>query len=611
MTELPRIFSETLPGVRFHSSARWADYTSMGAGLAGFFLAEPDSMDDLFSVIAICRKRRIPVFPLGAGTNLIGSDSPLEICFLKLGNKFREVEIAGNRIAAGAGAKLSVLLDFAAEHGFGGAAGLGGIPGTVGGAIRMNAGANGSEIADFLVEVEYVSAGTLHRVPVKRDEWRYRTSPLPEDCVVTKAFFRFFPREPEAERGLLAKERRRRALVTPRERSAGSVFRNPAPGLPAGRLLERQGAKSFACGELRVSPEHANWIVNHSKQVSESDCAALASRMALAVRTGCGVVLNMELRFVNMETKKTAEAARPLNILVLKGGTSAERKVSLISGAAVADALRKGGHHVEEYDIAELKITDAMRKADVVYPVLHGGFGEDGTIQKMLEDAGIKFVGSGSQACRDIMDKIASKRIMDANGIRNPKSAVVDSLDAPFPKELGLPLIVKPPMEGSTFGLSLVNSEAEWRAALELSFKYGHPALVEQYIDGVESTVGVLNGKALPLVEIRYPGKLYDYDAKYTHAHGETQYICPPTGISESAQKEAQELAVKYSRAVNARDMIRVDVLISRKDDSVWVLEGNALPGCTPSSLLPKAAATAGISFVEMCCMLACAAVER
>ena len=253
----------------------------------------------------------------------------------------------------------------------------------------------------------------------------------------------------------------------------------------------------------------------------------------------------------------------------------------------------------------------AMRKADVVYPVLHGGFGEDGTIQKMLEDAGIKFVGSGSQACRDIMDKIASKRIMDANGIRNPKSAVVDSLDAPFPKELGLPLIVKPPMEGSTFGLSLVNSEAEWRAALELSFKYGHPALGEQYIDGVESTVGVLNGKALPLVEIRYPGKLYDYDAKYTHAHGETQYICPPTGISESAQKEAQELAVKYSRAVNARDMIRVDVLISRKDDSVWVLEGNALPGCTPSSLLPKAAATAGISFVEMCCMLACAAVER
>ena len=188
---------------------------------------------------------------------------------------------------------------------------------------------------------------------------------------------------------------------------------------------------------------------------------------------------------------------------------------------------------------------------------------------------------------------------------------MVDSLDAPFPEELGLPLIVKPPMEGSTFGLSLVSTESEWRAALELSFKYGHPALVEQYIDGVESTVGVLNGKALPLVEIRYPGKLYDYDAKYTHAHGETQYICPPTGISEVAQKEAQELAVKYSRAVNARDMVRVDVLISRKDDSVWVLEGNALPGCTPSSLLPKAAATAGISFVEMCCMLAAAAAER
>ena len=128
----------------------------MGAGLAGFFLAEPDSMDDLFSVIAVCRKRNIPVFPLGAGTNLIGSDSPLEICFLKLGNDFRKMEIVENQIVAGAGTKLSALLDFAAEHGFGGAAGLGGIPGTVGGAIRMNAGACGCEIADFLSGVEYV-----------------------------------------------------------------------------------------------------------------------------------------------------------------------------------------------------------------------------------------------------------------------------------------------------------------------------------------------------------------------------------------------------------------------------------------------------------------------
>lgn len=584
----------------------------MGAGLAEFFLAEPDSMDDLFSVIAVCRGAGVPVFPLGAGTNLIGSDSPLNICFLKLGTAFRTARLDGVEIHAGAGMKLSALLDFAAGRGFGGAAGLGGIPGTVGGALRMNAGANGLEIAGFLSEFEYVQGGVLRRCAVRREEWRYRTSPLPEDCVVTGAVFRFAPVDPETERALLAQERRRRAAVTPRGRSAGSVFRNPSSSLPAGRLLERAGAKGLVRGGLIVSPEHANWIVNHSKQVSESDCAALASRMALMVRAGCGIVLNMELRFVNMETKKRTEASfRPLNILLLKGGTSAEREVSLISGAAVAGALREAGHNVTEYDITELKVTDAMRAADVVYPVLHGGFGEDGRLQRMLEDAGLKFVGSGSAACVDIMDKIASKKIMDRHGIRNPESIVVDDPDAPFPAGLGLPLIVKPPKEGSTFGLSLVSSEAEWRDALKLSFEHGRPALVEQYIDGVESTVGILDGKALPLVEIRFPGKLYDYDAKYTHAHGETQYICPPTGISEAAQKESQKLALAFYHAVGARDMLRVDVLISRRDDSVWVLEGNSLPGCTPSSLLPKAAAVAGISFPEMCSMLAFAAANR
>lgn len=612
--ELPRILAERLPGVKFHLSAGWAEYTSMGAGAAGFFLVEPDSMDELFSVAALCDSCSVPLFPIGCGTNLIGSDAELEICFLRLGAGFRNVsEMGEGEIFAGAGIRLSTLLEQLAERGIGGAAALSGIPGSVGGALRMNAGANGVETADFLSEVEYFRNGRVQRVPVRREEWRYRTSPLPEDAIVTGARFRFHRVDPAEERERIARERKRRALRTPKGRSAGSVFRNPSAALPAGRLLERCGAKGEVSGNLEVSSEHANWIVNRSgKQVLESDCAALVSRMALRVRAGCGIALKTELRFVNMETQKKAEAsAGPLNILLLKGGTSAERAVSLESGAAVAAALREGGHQVREYDITELKVTEEMRAADVIYPVLHGGFGEDGSLQEMLENAGLKFVGSGSLACRTIMDKIASKKVMDQCGIRNPKSVVVDSLDAPCPAELGFPLIVKPPKEGSTFGLSLVSSEAEWAPALELSFRHGRPALVEQYIDGVEATVGILNGKALPLVEIRYPGKLYDYDAKYTHAHGETLYLCPPEGISEAAQKEAQDLALKFYHAVGARDMLRVDVLISRKDDTVWVLEGNSLPGCTASSLLPKAAAAAGISFPEMCCMLAAAAAER
>ncbi len=598
----------------FQESARWADHTSMGAGSSEFFLAEPATMDELSRLLDFLREKRIGFYPIGDGTNLIGSDRPLDRIVIRLTGEFRSCSISGTEVSAGGGCRLGSMIAAAAAAGLGGAAGLSGIPGTIGGALRMNAGANGVETADFLRYVEYLlpESGEMARSEIRREEWSYRTSPLPEDGIIVRAVFEFKRVEAEQEKRLIAFERERRRRVTPKGRSAGSVFRNPSGSLSAGLLLEKAGCKSLEHNGLLVSPEHANWIVNFQKNVSESDCTALAVTMASRVKAASGAGLKTELRFVNMESKQKIDSvAAPLKILLLKGGTSAEREVSLISGAAVAKALREAGHTVEEYDITELKVTEAMRRADVVYPVLHGGFGEDGQLQKLLEEAGIKFVGSASQACIDIMDKITSKKIMEANGIRTPKSLIVTDVSAPFPEEMGLPLIVKPPKEGSTFGLTLVTDPSQWRGALELSFRHGAPALVEEYIKGVEATVGILDGKPLPLIEIRYPGLLYDYDAKYTHAHGETQYLCPPTGISEKAQKEAQDFALRFYHAVGARDMLRVDVIVSEKDDSVWVLEGNGLPGCTPSSLLPKAAQTAGISFPEMCSRLARAAAER
>ena len=598
----------------FQASARWADHTSMGVGLSEFFLAEPATMDELSRLVLFLREKRIGWYPLGDGTNLIGSDRPIDRVVIRLGEEFRHCSFSGTEVAAGAGCRFASMIAAAAAAGLGGAAGLSGIPGTIGGALRMNAGANGMETADLLRSAEYLDpeSGELVSYLSRREEWSYRTSPLPENGIIVRAVFAFRRVDAEREKRLLASERERRNRVTPKGRSAGSVFRNPSGSLSAGFLLERAGCKSLKRGGLLVSAEHANWIVNFQKNVSESDCTALAMSMASRVKAASGAVLKTELRFVNMKSKQQIDAvAAPLNILLLKGGTSAERDVSLISGAAVAEALREAGHTVEEYDITELKVTEAMRRADVVYPVLHGGFGEDGRLQKLLEDAGIKFVGSTSKACIDIMDKITSKKIMEANGIRTPKSLVVTDIAAPFPEEMGLPLIVKPPKEGSTFGLTLVTDRSQWREALELSFRHGAPALVEEYIKGVEATVGLLDGNPLPLIEIRYPGALYDYDAKYTHARGETEYLCPPAGISEKAQKEAQDFALRFYKAVGARDMLRVDVIVSEKDDTVWVLEGNGLPGCTPSSLLPKAAQTAGISFPEMCSRLARAAAER
>ena len=606
-------FLSEIPGILFRESVKWADSTSMGAGLGTYPLAQPQTREGLILLVRECIARGIPLFPIGAGTNLVGSDSPVDFLAVRLAGVFQEIRMEKSLIHAGAGVPLVSLARFAAEHSLGGLAPLSGIPGMVGGALRMNAGANGTEISEFIREIEFIDlkTGELDRRAFGSG-WGYRTSPVPENGLITEGVFSLPASEREKEELLLRKERERRLAVTPRGRSAGSVFRNPSKECPAGMLLEKAGAKKLSSGGGRVSPQHANWIVNDSGSFSESDCAFLAAEMASMVKAFCGIALKTELRFVNMNAKEKVEkAASGLNILVLKGGVSAEREVSLVSGKAVADALRRAGHTVTEYDITKLEITDAMRKADIVYPVLHGGFGEDGSLQKLLEDAGLKFVGSGSQAMLDIMDKIVSKEFMDKNGIRNPKSIILKDPNAPMPKELGLPLIVKPPKEGSTFGVSLVSSESEWKDAMKLCFEYGEVALVEQYIKGVEAAVGILDGKALPLVEIRYPGKIYDYDAKYTHAHGETQYICPPTGISEKAQKESQDLAVKFYHAVGARDMLRVDVIISDKDDSVWVLEGNGLPGCTPSSLLPKAAAIAGIPFEEMCSRLARAAYLR
>ena len=198
------------------------------------------------------------------------------------------------------------------------------------------------------------------------------------------------------------------------------------------------------------------------------------------------------------------------------------------------------------------------------------------------------------------MDKAASKKVMDEHGVNNAKYAVITDPAAPVPEGMEFPLIVKPNSEGSTFGLTLVEDAAQWREALETALKYDKKALIEEYIDGVEATVGILLGKALPLVEIRYPGKLYDYDAKYTHAQGETLYLCPPEGISPEAQKASREMALTFAKAVGAETLVRVDVMIRKKDDKVFVLEGNSMPGCTASSLLPKAAMASGITLMEL-----------
>ncbi len=609
--------AELIPG------AAWDRYTSLGAGIAPFPLVKLYSIGQALEFVKKIRKR-LPETKLriiGGGTNLVGSDRELpDTVFLKLAQNddfSRIIRGKHGLFLAGAALSMKNVLDTVCAYGHGGASGLYGIPGTIGGAAVMNAGANGQNISSFInfLEILDLDNGTMKRVRAKGIEWGYRQTSIKENELITRICFRFGKVDPQEENLLLRREILRR-MRAPAGRSAGSIFRNPSPDLPAGKILEKCGAKTLDQGRFAVSADHANWIINRTDRTelpgsAASFCDTLRN-MAMLVYGNTGIRLTPEVRFIDTEAAKDwNQNMKPLKVLVLKGGTSSERDVSLLSAANVAQNLRNAGFDVQEYDIQKPEITEDMRRADVVYPVLHGGFGEDGSLQKMLEDAGIRTVGSSAAGMKTVMDKTESKKVMDAYGIRNAKYAVLDQVTEKIPGGLTLPLIVKPNAEGSTFGLTLVENEKDWKEAIETALKYDKNVLVEEYIEGVEATVGILLGKALPLVEIRYPGKLYDYDAKYTHAQGETLYLCPPQGISTEAQKEAQELALKFAKATDSETLVRVDVIVRNSDGKVFVLEGNSMPGCTESSLLPKAALASGISAMELYSSLVRHAMNR
>ena len=565
LLEIPGEFLNGISGGSAVHFASWARYTTLGAGSAPFLLVEPVNMRDALNAVRIAYSSGKTVFPLGKGTNIVGSDVPVPgLVFLKLpsASEFGRLELLpGGMIRAGAACSLLEVIRFAAGHALGGATALCGIPGALGGALAMNAGAMGSSFSDFLVSAKGI---TLEAVPQLKEYsvgelgLAYRSSPVIRGKVlVTELVLRFSPVDPAEEKERIAAELARRGKA-PKGRSAGSVFRNPAPDRPAGMLLEGAGCKGLRRGSYMVSEAHANWIVKAGDDVpgTESDFTRLVAEMIRRVQLKYNMALQPEVRFVNMvSTEKKA----PSKILVLKGGVSSEREVSLESGKAVADALREAGYEVREYDIQELAVTPEMKEwADVVWPVLHGGYGEDGRIQKMLEDAGIRFVGSGSAACALIMDKVASKKLMDLHGIPNAGYAVLTEPSETIPEGMKLPLIVKPSNEGSTFGITLVETPEDWKKAMELVFRYGNRALVEEFFKGVETTVGIIDGKALPVIEIRYEGKIYDYDAKYTHASGDTEYLCPPRNLPEELQKKIQAAALKFYEVSGAEEILRI-----------------------------------------------------
>jgi D-alanine-D-alanine ligase len=297
---------------------------------------------------------------------------------------------------------------------------------------------------------------------------------------------------------------------------------------------------------------------------------------------------------------------KKLNIVVMLGGPSAEREVSLRSGAAVANALRSLGHEVVELDPKDGTFI-LPKKRDVIFLALHGTFGEDGQVQHKLDQVGVIYTGCDEKSSRLAFDKVLTKQRCIKAGIPTSKYAVVRSLEAPLPKELALPLVVKPVRQGSSVGLQFVERAEDWKNALASALKFDSEVLVEEKIVGRETTVGILDGEPLPIVEVRPKAGSYDYKNKYTA--GATEYFCPADFDFATTQK-IQEAALGAFKAVGGRDYARVDVMVRANGEPV-VLEVNTLPGMTETSLLPKAAATAGLSYEQLCQRMVDLALKR
>lgn len=287
---------------------------------------------------------------------------------------------------------------------------------------------------------------------------------------------------------------------------------------------------------------------------------------------------------------------RNRRIALLKGGPGAEHDVSLRSGASVAAALRSAGALVEEIVVPGTSVT-VPEGTELVFNLIHGTFGEDGELQRQMEERGIAYTGEGSEESRIAFDKILTKKALEKAGVPTPRWEILRAGQQPA---IPLPIVIKAPRQGSSVGVHLVRTSEEIAPALADCLLHGEEILVEELVSGRELTVGILGGDALPVVEIRPLAGFYDYENKYTK--GATEYLVPaPLTPAETAAVQAAALAA--NNALGLRVYCRVDVLLCSSGPTV--LEINTIPGMTETSLLPKAAAASGLDFGTLCCRIA------
>ncbi len=588
---------------RLLSNEKLAKYTSWRVGGPADRLYIPSGRQDLCEFIAALPDSE-PLFWMGLGSNLLVRDGGIRGTVINTKGRLKEMKLAEEvgSVYVEAGVPCAHVARFCAEQGLIGAEFLAGIPGTMGGALKMNAGAFGGETWGIVKQVEMIDGAGKATLRYPHDfKVSYRSVKGFENEWFLSCRLELQQGDTAASqqkiKGLLEKRAKTQPTNQP---SCGSVFKNPE-GDYAARLIEQTGLKGYAIGGACVSEKHANFIVN-TGNATAADIEDLIYYVQNKVKEYQGVELQTEVCMVGEFEETRVITSNPEKfgrVAVLMGGSAAERAVSLRSGTAVYEALKRKGVDAVAIDVTDSPI-DALSgiKVDRVFNIIHGRGGEDGVLQGVLQVMGIPYTGSGVMASALTMDKLRTKLCWQGYGLKTPKWHLLrdeNDLDTCIEK-LGFPVIVKPAQEGSSIGMSKANSRDELHKALQTALEYRCDVYAESWVTGKEYTVAVLNGEALPVIRLETPNAFYDYEAKYNATT--TQYHCP-CGLDQEQELFLRNLAVRASQVVGVKGWARVDVFI---DDSgqYQLIEINTVPGMTDHSLVPMAAKQAGIDFDEL-----------
>lgn len=580
-------FGQLLENVDLHQLTTWK------LGGCADKLYRPRNIEDLQSFLKTVPADE-PITWLGLGSNVLIRDGGIRGTVILTQGGLKEFSCDGELIYAEVGVASAQIARYAAKHNLVGGEFLAGVPGSIGGALIMNAGAHDGQTWNFVESVTTINRhGELTERTPDEFEAQYRqVDGLAQDEWFISATFRFLEGDGIESMDKIKALLKRRSDTQPTgEPCCGSVFRNP-PGNFSAKLIESCGLKNFRIGAIQVSEKHANFVINRGGATAK-DAEKMIKTIQHKVFEAHGVELRPEVKFIG-EPLPDSQFGK---VGVLMGGTSGEREISLKSGKAVLSSLKKQGIDAHPIDVGDDLVEQLQAsKYDRLFNVLHGPAGEDGTINGLLHFLKIPVTGSGVMGAALSMDKLRSKQIFKAIGLPTPPFIAIDEFTtADEVAELGFPLAIKPIFEGSSLGVTKVKSFEQIERAILRAKQYGD-VMAECWIEGAELHVGIVGEQVLPSVCVETEREFYDYDAKYVV--DSTQYHCP-SHLSDAKESELKALAYNAFLALNASGWGRVDVMQDMQGH-FWLIEFNPAPGMTERSLVPKAAKQIGWSYEQL-----------